>query len=49
MKQQLTASGMTSKAQLTPSAGYCMAIEYLDAAAVVTALPEIRISGILGE
>ena len=49
MKQYLTATGMTSSAQLTPSAGYSFAIEYLYAARSVTSLPGIDIFGVLGE
>ena len=49
MKQQMIATGMTASAELMPSAGYGFAEQYLDAAASVTNLPDIEISGILGE
>ena len=46
MKQHLTASGMTSTAKLTPSAGYDFAKNYLDATRSVTSLPGIEIFGV---
>ena len=49
MKQHLIATGMTSSAPLTPSAGYNFAIDYLYTAGSVTQLPGIDIFGVLGE
>jgi hypothetical protein len=46
MKQHMTATGMTGTAQHNPSAGYDVAIEYLDAARSVTNLPGIEYSGL---
>jgi hypothetical protein len=46
MAQYMVAVGMTATAKYAPTAGYDVAIEYLDAAANVTSLPGVEISGL---